>query len=68
MSDYSEAGAQPVEDAVVDDPPTEAEVLAAQEREYPEQAATRMQGRPAGAPADADENRTGTDPADHGPG
>lgn len=55
MSDYSESGAQPVEDAVVDDPPTEAEVLTAQEVVYPEQAATRRHGRPAGGAAeDAD--------------
>ncbi len=52
MSDYSESGAQPIEDAVVDDPPTEAEVLAAQEVEYPEQAATRLHGRPAASAAD----------------
>jgi hypothetical protein len=42
MSDWSEQGAVPVDDAVVDDPPTEAEVRAAQERDYPEQAATRL--------------------------
>jgi hypothetical protein len=40
MSDYSETGATPVEDAATDDPPTEQEVRAAQEREYPEQAET----------------------------
>jgi len=40
MSDYSEAGAVPVEDAATDDPPTEAEVREAQEREHPDQAAT----------------------------
>lgn len=57
MSDYSEAGAQPVEDAAVEDPPTEAEVLAAQERNYPEQAATRMQGHPGAAPSE-DEDRS----------
>lgn len=44
MSDYSETGAVPVEDAAVDHPPTEAEVLAAQERDYPDQAARRMGG------------------------
>ena len=54
MSDSSEAGAQPVEDAVVDDPPTESEVLADQERNYPDQAATRLQGRPAADRVDAD--------------
>jgi hypothetical protein len=46
MSDYSEAGAQPVDDAAVDDPPTEAEVRRAQEEHYPEQAATRVEGGP----------------------
>lgn len=40
MSDYSEHGAVPVEDAVVDDPPTEEEVRRAQERNHPDQAAT----------------------------
>src|SRR5215207_5699330 len=40
MSDYSEQGAVPVEDAVVDDPPTVDEVAARQERQYPEQART----------------------------
>jgi hypothetical protein len=40
MSDYSETGAAPVEDAATDDPPTEQEVREAQEREYPEQAET----------------------------
>jgi hypothetical protein len=40
MSDYGEQGAGPVEDAVVDDPPTEAEVREAQEVEFPEQAET----------------------------
>jgi hypothetical protein len=44
MSDYSESGARPVDDAAVDDPPTEGEVRAAQERNYPEQAATRVEG------------------------
>ena len=32
MSDYSESGAQPVEDAAVPDPPTIDEVLAERER------------------------------------
>lgn len=55
MSDYSEAGAQPVEDAAVDDPPTVDEVREAQEREHPRQAATRVEGSP-------------TDPSDAGGG
>jgi hypothetical protein len=45
MSDYSEEGAIPVEDAAVDDPPTEAEVREAQRRNFPEQAET-AEGRP----------------------
>ncbi|MCD9623294.1 hypothetical protein [Rhabdothermincola salaria] len=40
MSDYSEQGAVPVEDAAADDPPTEEEVREAQERDHPDQAAT----------------------------
>jgi hypothetical protein len=50
MSDYSESGAQPVDDAVVPDPPTEGEVRRAQERNHPEQAATRMEGTPGADP------------------
>jgi hypothetical protein len=40
MTDYSADGAIPVEDAAVADPPTEAEVRAAQAEHHPEQAAT----------------------------
>ena len=40
MSDYSEQGAVPVEDAAVDDPPTVDEVAERQAREFPEQART----------------------------
>lgn len=46
MSDYSEQGAVPVEDAVVEDPPTVDEVLEQQRQEYPEQACTAMRHRP----------------------
>jgi hypothetical protein len=46
MSDYGETGAEPVEDAAVEDPPTEEEVAEAQERAYPEQAATASHHRP----------------------
>lgn len=46
MSDYSERGAQPVEDAAVEDPPTVEEVKAAQRRKHPEQAETAMHGDP----------------------
>jgi hypothetical protein len=49
MSDYSEQGATPVDDAATDDPPTEAEVQAEQQREYPEQAATALHGEPPAA-------------------
>jgi hypothetical protein len=45
MTDYSEQGATPVDDAAVDDPPTEEEVRDAQKRNHPEQAAT-ADGRP----------------------
>jgi hypothetical protein len=46
MSDYSEHGALPVEDGVGEYLPTEQEVQEAQEREYPEQAATAQHGMP----------------------
>jgi len=45
MTDYTEHGAVPVDDAAVDDPPTEAEVREAQREQYPEQARTAT-GRP----------------------
>ena len=44
MSDYSESGAQPVEDAATDDPPTVDEVRRAQERDHPEQARSALSG------------------------
>jgi hypothetical protein len=46
MSDYSEEGALPVEDAATDDPPTVDEVLEEQRREYPDQARTAMHNPP----------------------
>lgn len=49
MTDYSEQGAVPVEDAAVEDPPTVDEVLERQREEYPEQAATSTQ-QPEGEP------------------
>jgi hypothetical protein len=58
MSDYSEHGATPVDDAATDDPPTEEEVRAAQEREYPEQAASARHGDP---PAAFEPRRPGPD-------
>lgn len=50
MTDYTEQGAIPVEDAAVDDPPTEAEVRATQAEQHPEQARTAT-GQP-GPPTD----------------
>jgi hypothetical protein len=61
MSDYSEHGAIPVEDAAVDDPPTEEEVRRAQERKHPDQAATATY-RPENAEQAADEVRLERDP------
>lgn len=46
MSDYSEHGAQPVDDAVLEDPPTEQEVLEAQRQHHPHQARTARHGDP----------------------
>jgi hypothetical protein len=46
MSDYSEHGALPVEDGVGEYLPTEQEVQEAQERDFPEQAATAQHGMP----------------------
>lgn len=40
MSDYTEHGAVPVEDAAVEHPPTVDEVLEQQREEFPEQVAT----------------------------
>jgi hypothetical protein len=40
MTDYSEQGAVPVDDAATDDPPTVDEVIERQRHDYPEQAAT----------------------------
>jgi hypothetical protein len=49
MSDYSEQGTLPVEDATVDDPPTESEVREAQRRRYPDQAETTWDHEPPGS-------------------
>lgn len=49
MTDYSESGAVPVEDAAVDDPPTVDEVLQRQAERFPDQARTRMDHPPATA-------------------
>jgi hypothetical protein len=46
MSDYGETGPIPVEDAATADPPTEEEVRAAQEHEFPDQARTAMHNPP----------------------
>jgi hypothetical protein len=48
MSDYSEQGAIPAEDAAVEDPPTVDEVMEAQREDLPEQAATSTMCRPSG--------------------
>lgn len=63
MSDYSEHGAVPVEDAVVDDPPTEGEVRRAQERNHPDQAASATY-RPENARDAADEAGLDREPDD----
>jgi hypothetical protein len=47
MTDYSEQGAVPVEDARVADPPTVDDVLERQRAEYPEQARTSSMAGPA---------------------
>ena len=49
MTDYSEQGAVPVEDAAVPDPPRVDEVRDRQAEEFPEQARTAMQHPPATA-------------------
>lgn len=43
MTDYTEHGSVPIEDAAVEHPPTVDEVLEQQRREHPEQAATSTQ-------------------------
>jgi hypothetical protein len=43
VSDYTEHGSVPIEDAAVENPPTVDEVLERQREEYPEQAATSTQ-------------------------
>ena len=57
MSDYGETGPIPVEDAATDDPPTEEEVRATQERDHPEQARTAMHNPPDPEGADGNEDR-----------
>ncbi len=49
MTDYSEHGALPVDDAAVDDPPTVDEVREQQAEKFPDQARTAMNNRPATA-------------------
>jgi hypothetical protein len=58
MTDYSEHGAIPVEDAVVDDPPTVDEVIQRQRKEYPDQAATAVHGDPRAATSAATDAAT----------
>jgi hypothetical protein len=55
MTDYSEHGAIPVEDAAVEDPPTVDEVAERQRREHPEQAATATHALPMTAPVEGDD-------------
>ena len=52
MSDYSERGAAPVEDAAVKDPPTVDEILERQRIEHPDQAGTSTM-QPATTPEEA---------------
>ncbi len=49
MTDYSEQGGVPVDDAAVPNPPTEDEVRERQAEEFPEQADTAMRHPPATA-------------------
>ena len=49
MTDYSESGAAPVEDAALADPPTVDEVLKRQAERFPESARTGMNHPPATA-------------------
>jgi hypothetical protein len=65
MTDYSERGAEPVEDAAVEQPPTVEEVQAQQAEKYPEQARTAMHHRPATAEEIA-AVEAGGDPVDVG--
>lgn len=46
MSDWTEDGAVPVDDAAVENPPTVSEVEQHQREVYPDQAATTRHGRP----------------------
>jgi hypothetical protein len=51
VTDYTEHGSVPIEDAAVENPPTVEEVLERQRREHPEQAATSTH-QPAAVRAD----------------
>ena len=66
MTDYSEQGAVPVEDAVVDDPPTVDEVIDRQRIEHPEQAATSSL-RPGSSAEEAATRDAGGDVVDREP-
>lgn len=74
MTDYGEQGATPVDDAAVDDPPTVDEVMEAQRREHPEQAATSTMAMPETRPgirstggARPSDAATGDDATSEGP-
>lgn len=65
MSDYTQSGAVPVDDAAVADPPTEDEVRSEQERLHPHQAATRLEGpRPSVAPDAESDHELDRQPSD----
>ena len=65
MTDYSEQGAVPVEDAAVEDPPTVEEVLERQRREHPEQAESAIGGmRAPDSEPGAEPGAPGPDPAE----
>jgi hypothetical protein len=66
MTDYGEQGATPVDDAAVDDPPTVDEVMEAQRRQHPEQAATSTLAAPHASPRGGRLTEPGGDPATRG--
>jgi hypothetical protein len=56
VTDYSEHGAEPIDDAAVEEPPTVDEVLERQRVEYPDQARTATTGGAGGADPDGDQS------------
>jgi hypothetical protein len=63
MTDYSESGAVPIEDAAVEDPPTVEDVSKRQAQRFPEQARTAMNHPPA-SPEEVAAVEAGGDPVD----